>query len=201
MKYYKMIPRKRAEALVTRGSVKIKTLFECKAAEFLAGKGRSDPEEGDIFHDMTIPSVRNLSPEEQADPQTLQELWEQGYEPLNMVGMEGEWVQVQTRRVWHFQQRVRVLVARRQHAACELKFWTGEDDVWVEIDPGPFFAALNDHMQGLGHTALGVHDIRYRPRLFGQNLQSGHPATVKPRGFKNEHETRAIWQPGPWPVK
>jgi hypothetical protein len=204
MTYFKMMPREFAEGLVTRGSVKITTLFRCKEQEN-AGPGRSDLGEGDIFHDMLIPSFRTLSPEVLADPQALQELWEQGYEPATnrfSPHMKDQWVQVQTRRVWRPARNVYVYcVAREQTRACELKFWTGREDVWVEIFDGErFFAALDEHMKGLGHEPHGLHDIRYRPRLFGQNLDAGHPATVKPRFFKDEHETRGIWKPGAWPV-
>jgi hypothetical protein len=56
MKCFKMIPRRYAEDLVARGNVKITTLFTCQKAEGIAGVGRSDPEEGEVFHDMTIPA-------------------------------------------------------------------------------------------------------------------------------------------------
>jgi hypothetical protein len=203
MKCYKMMPRRFAEDLVNRGNVKIKTLFECQAAEDVAGIGRSDPQEGEIYHDMTIPSFRSLTPEEQADPQALQDLWERGYEPSNIIGMEDTWVLVQTHRLWRPSRDVYVFcVSRKQTRTCELNFWSGEDDVWVEIFDWPaFLNALNTHMVSLGHQALGVHDIGYRPRLFGQDVDARmHPATVKPRSFKHEHETRGIWQPGAWPA-
>jgi len=189
MNLYKYLPQKYADALITRGSLRLGTLFDFRQTEHK--NGISDATEGKKYVNLSITKKETYS-SNTGVPDALQ----------NFLRIEGDCENISVNnihtRTAHSSKDLYIFCLSYENSKEVMNELEGTEACLLLKYPNEFFRDLSRIIDASGVLFEGVHRCEYRSREYdltsGKDSIGVHAALIKEPQFKGQKEIRAIWR-------